>query len=110
MDKPTVEFQDVAAIQETDMALLCGIHGDGCNSEGYEMRWAKLMRTTNSGKTLFVCKICGRESTGPDKECPKFPVVLGGVRTEYRCHEVEDRMEQEVLNADERSKVWGGGS
>ncbi len=32
-------------------------------------RWAVLRRTSNSGKTLFVCKCCGRVSPLPDKTC-----------------------------------------
>lgn len=38
-------------------------------------RWVPLYATTNSGKTLFVCIMCGRVSPTPDKTCPVMPVV-----------------------------------
>lgn len=34
-------------------------------------RWTRLERTTPSGKQLFRCSDCGRESPTPDKRCPK---------------------------------------
>lgn len=39
-------------------------------------RWVPLYATTNSGKTLFVCLMCGRISTTPDKTCPEPPTVV----------------------------------
>jgi hypothetical protein len=33
-------------------------------------RWVKLNCTSPSGKTLFVCRYCGRVSATPDKSCP----------------------------------------
>ena len=38
-------------------------------------RWVPLYATSNSGKTLFVCLMCGRVSPLPDKVCPVPPVV-----------------------------------
>lgn len=38
-------------------------------------RWVPLYATSNSGKTLFVCVMCGRVSPLPDKTCPVPPVV-----------------------------------
>lgn len=35
-------------------------------------RWVTLRRTSNSGKTLFVCTVCGRVSPIPDKDCRTF--------------------------------------
>lgn len=32
-------------------------------------RWIKLYATSPSGKTLFVCKYCGRQSPTPDRVC-----------------------------------------
>jgi len=32
-------------------------------------RWIRLERTTPSGKQLFLCRTCGRESPTPDKRC-----------------------------------------
>jgi protein gp37 len=32
-------------------------------------RWRVLEKTTPSGKMLFQCSVCGRESPSPDKEC-----------------------------------------
>lgn len=36
------------------------------------MRWKLLPKTTPSGKSLFRCTICGRESPTPDKKCETF--------------------------------------
>lgn len=35
-------------------------------------RWIRLKRTSNSGKTMWVCSICGRNSVTPDKTCKTF--------------------------------------
>lgn len=32
-------------------------------------RWVRLRKTSESGKTMFVCTVCGRNSTTPDKDC-----------------------------------------
>lgn len=37
--------------------------------------WETLDRTSPSGCTLFKCKICGRESKCPDKECYTFEMM-----------------------------------
>ena len=34
-------------------------------------RWIKLFKTSPSGKIQWVCQICGRTSTTPDKACDK---------------------------------------
>ena len=38
-------------------------------------RWVELYATTPSGKTQFVCRICGRKSVAPDRSCPEPPDV-----------------------------------
>lgn len=38
-------------------------------------RWAELYKTTPSGKTLFVCRCCGRITPVPDRSCPAPPEV-----------------------------------
>ena len=60
-----------------------------CLTEPFEptSRWVTLRRTSNSGKTLFLCLVCGRESTTPDKECPQ--PMWGSDSKLYRCHLVE---------------------
>lgn len=40
--------------------------------------WIVLDKTTPSGKQLFECKTCGRESVGPDKECPVMKDGVSG--------------------------------
>lgn len=35
------------------------------------MRWVALKKTSPSGKSLFVCTVCGRTSIAPDKRCPE---------------------------------------
>lgn len=37
--------------------------------EDRKARWTILDETSPSGKTLFVCKVCGRVSVTPDKNC-----------------------------------------
>jgi len=39
-------------------------------------RWVELYATSPSGKTLFVCRFCGRTSPTPDKECATPPSVV----------------------------------
>lgn len=53
-------------IDRVEKALL-GIEGSRLGR-----RWVTLRRTSNSGKTLFVCTVCGRVSPTPDKECRTF--------------------------------------
>jgi hypothetical protein len=38
-------------------------------------RWLELYATSPSGKTLFVCRMCGRISPTPDRECSALPQV-----------------------------------
>lgn len=39
-------------------------------------RYVELYATSPSGKTLFVCRFCGRTTPTPDKECPTPPSVV----------------------------------
>lgn len=39
-------------------------------------RWVTLYATSPSGKTLFVCRFCGRISPCPDKDCITPPSVV----------------------------------
>ena len=43
-----------------------------------ETRWRIITKTTPSGKTLFVCLACGRESVTPDKTCTKTVTIATG--------------------------------
>lgn len=69
-------------------------------------RWAQLIQTTPSGKTLFVCMVCGTVSPGPTVECrPKdalegrrslsseLKLAMPGVRT---CSEVERHINERI--------------
>lgn len=56
-----------------------------------QSRWFKLVKTSPSGKTLFVCLICGRESIAPDKRCPETAVTCGPYRRVIDC-EMEERL------------------
>lgn len=40
--------------------------------EAEKSRWVTLKKTSNSGKALFVCTVCGRVSPTPDKTCKTF--------------------------------------
>lgn len=39
-------------------------------------RWVVCAHTSPSGKTLFSCAVCGRESVAPDKACPSGCEVI----------------------------------
>lgn len=38
----------------------------------YASRWQRIVATSPSGKTQWVCGVCGRVSLTPDKHCPKL--------------------------------------
>jgi hypothetical protein len=62
-------------------------------SEQNEQRWIVLLSTSPSGKTLFVCKVCGCKSIAPDKDCPVRPTFGTGsnyedARSGLSCREV----------------------
>lgn len=40
-------------------------------------RWIELRKTSPSGKTTFMCRMCGRQTTTPDKMCVEPPSVNG---------------------------------
>lgn len=74
------------------------------------MRWIQLVTTSPSGKTLFVCSVCGRVTPGPTacKDKPELPE--GHKYHGLTCMEVEEREKDRVLhpilkNAVVRSKV-----
>lgn len=61
-------------------------------------RWIPLLGTTPSGKTLFVCSVCGRVTPAPTTECiepPQFPTW--DERSGRSCKEVEDEIRGPVL-------------
>lgn len=41
-------------------------------------RWVSLVTTSPSGKALFVCRMCGRTSPMPDRDCGEPPKVAYG--------------------------------
>jgi hypothetical protein len=43
-----------------------------------EDRWAEITATSPSGKTLFVCRSCGRTSPTPDRNCADYARVNTG--------------------------------
>ena len=54
-----------------------------------ENRWVRLERTSPSGKVLYCCLLCGRDSQTPDKTCP---AGCGGTTPCLICGEVTDRI------------------
>lgn len=65
-------------------------------------RWIELYATSPSGKTLFVCKYCGRISPLPDKTCNKPPEV-GAYKFAMSCvmlEEVALAMENQPVGED----------
>lgn len=63
-------------------------------SNGLYSRWMEIIATTPSGKTQFVCRICGAKTIAPDKKCAKpfTAETLGGHGDsyDYECHVVEE--------------------
>lgn len=52
-------------------------------------RWIELYATTPSGKTLFVCKICGAQTPAPTKKCSEPPSAVSW-KTVFPCHVMEE--------------------
>jgi len=60
-------------------------------------RWQKIVATSPSGKTTFVCMCCGRNSPTPDKICP-VPALMhsAGTKTCWDCAEWESLVLNEL--------------
>lgn len=63
-------------------------------------RWVPIYATTPSGKTLFVCLMCGRKSPTPDKTCPEIPEAAGW-KLATTCAVLEE-IEEAAFEAGER--------
>ena len=63
-------------------------------------RWIPIYATTPSGKTLFVCVMCGRKSPTPDKICPEIPEAVGW-KLATTCAVLEE-IEEAAFEAGER--------
>lgn len=50
-------------------------------------RWVRIERTSPSGKSLFVCTVCGRMSVAPDKTCH----TLEDPEESWNCSQKEPR-------------------
>jgi len=49
-------------------------------------RWLALRKTTPSGRTMFACQSCGRQTDAPDKECPQpVEVAVGTIEVFMPC-------------------------
>mgnify|MGYP001130195034 CR=1 FL=1 len=61
-----------------------------------QSRWAMLRKTSNSGKTLFSCTVCGRVSTTPDKTCKTFedPAERWGCSKIDECSTITESQER----------------
>ena len=62
-------------------------------------RWAQIVRTTPTGKTLFVCLVCGDMTPAPQRQCPPKdhranldPRLEAGLGDGNACHEIEERI------------------
>lgn len=67
-------------------------------------RWLELRATSNSGKTMFACRSCGRMSPVPDKDCPK---VRDGLLLTVPCS-CWPMTTQQFLNLNEGSALLIG--
>lgn len=70
-------------------------------------RWEVLERTTPSGKTLFRCKVCLRESVGPDKECPTMDCE--GIEKRMLGEDTREREIEEGTTAGGELLCWARG-
>lgn len=80
-------------------------------------RWISLIATSPSGKTLFVCRMCGRTSPVPDKECREVPYTAHGISAScavleeaHRAFELMEsgarKLTYTVLSADIVALYW----
>ena len=71
-------------------------------------RWHPITKTTPSGKTMFVCLVCGKQAVAPSKYCSDsvaIPPNLGGrllnlgEETDFRapCEVIEERVNAQRL-------------
>jgi hypothetical protein len=70
-------------------------------------RWTTIVATTPSGKTQFVCRICGRMSPIPDNTCPEGfkHTTLGNAYT-YRCEDVEKAIHKKMAHEAPELLMW----
>ena len=78
-DPSTVEPADL----ERELAVLRAVAAQ------HMFRWIPLHRASNSGKTLFVCRCCGRTSYAPDKDCPQPEGGWGAHKEPMECRDWE---------------------
>lgn len=57
-------------------------------------RWVELVKTSPSGKTLFVCKCCGTVTPVPNRLCPQ--PVQTALGAQVYCHEWEAKKHPEL--------------
>jgi hypothetical protein len=69
------------------------------------MRWEPIVRTSPSGKTLFVCLVCGRVSQTPDKACPPFENWTPDGRVLVRCGENPRALVQGTCSPNDEGSV-----
>jgi len=62
-------------------------------------RWVELYTTSPSGKTLFVCKYCGRISPLPDRTCSSPPEVVSW-KASLSC-EILEELESALIDVGE---------
>jgi hypothetical protein len=69
-------------------------------------RWVELYATTPSGKTLFVCRMCGRTSPAPDRGCPALPSTVSW-KLSLACDLLEE-IEAALIAEGEQEEVKTG--
>ena len=63
-------------------------------------RWHILSKVSPSGKTMFVCLICGREDIAPRRECTPFKSGINSpsattLPINVNCHKLEEHINTE---------------
>lgn len=61
-------FDALEQLPSTD-SMECVLKAATTLMQGMRTRWVRLVATSPSGKTLYVCTVCGRLSSTPDKAC-----------------------------------------
>lgn len=76
-------------------------------------RWQQLASVSPSGKTLFVCTVCGRSSPTPDLRCSKRVKVLNTFTLtkpgddpyiEVTCAFIENKVREQISKGADRLK------